>query len=175
MEEPLPFSSLFKKKAREGEDVMPEEGNDSIRGPLFFRTVLLPGVLIAAINLSAISLLQKFYSETEALYLSTPIRDGGLGLSPRAIGTFGSTRATVMGLSHLFVFPRAHDKWGSRYLFVLGICASVPLFTLWPFMNWIARRDGYSTLVWFSLGSQIGCSLLVEFGWRKLLCTMPMK
>ena len=73
-------------------------------------TIFLPEVVIATINLSAICILDNFYLETKALYFSTPIRDGGLGLSPCPIGTFASIRAVVLGLSQLFIFPRGHDK-----------------------------------------------------------------
>ena len=166
VKEPLSLSSLFKKKTQKDVYVT-EEGGESIRKPLLFRTVFLPGVIIAAINLASLSLLQKFFSETEALYLSTPIRDGGLGLSLSAIGTCASIRATVIGLSQLFVFPRMHDKWGSRYIFVLGLSASIPQFLFWPLMNWIAGRDDYSGLLWFTFGIQICCSVLTEFAWRK--------
>ena len=174
MKEPLPLSSLFKKKTQK--DVyMTEEGGESIRGSLLFRTVFLPGVIVAAINLAAISLVQKFFSETEALYLSTPIRDGGLGLSLSAIGTCASIRAAVLGSSQLFVFSRLHDKWGSRFLFVLGLSASIPQFLLWPLMNWIARRDGYSGLVWLAFGAQICCAVLTEFACRKSSYAMLIK
>ena len=136
-------------------------------GTLSLRAIFVPGIIIAAINLSSIFVLQTFYSETEVLYLSTPIRNGGLGLSPRAIGTVSSISATITGVSQLFIFPRVHDKWGSRSVYVLGLCASVPLFVLWPLMNWIARTDGYSGLVWLALAAQICCSVLNQFGWRK--------
>ncbi|KAF8344490.1 member of major facilitator superfamily multidrug-resistance, DHA1 sub-family [Amanita rubescens] len=107
-------------------------------------SLLLPGVIIAATNLAAISLVERFYGSTEALYLSTPIKDGGLGFSPRAIGTYSSFSAIVIGISQLFIFPRMHDKWGSRYVCILGASASLPRFVLWPVMNWIAKRDGNS-------------------------------
>jgi len=159
---PLPLSSLFKKKTHQSEM---DEGNESARRPLSLRAIFVPGIIIAAINLSSIYLVQAFYSETEVLYLSTPIKDGGLGLSLRAIGTFASIRSAVMGISQLFVFPRVHDKWGSKYVFALGLSASIPQFLLWPLMNWIARRDGYSGLVWFGLAAQVCCSVLNEFAW----------
>ena len=161
--EPLPLCGLFKKRIRKYE----YEGNENTRRPLSSRDILVPGVIIAAINLSSIYLLQGFYFETQALYLSTPIKDGGLGLSLRAIGTFGSIRATVIGISQLFIFPPVHDRWGSKKIFVLGLSASFPLFILWPLMNWIARRDGYSGFVWFGLAAQICCSAVNEFAWRK--------
>ena len=160
--DPLPLSALFKKKTN----------NESTRKPLSLRAIFVPGIIIAAINLSSIYLLQAFYSETEVLYLSTPIKDGGLGLSLRTIGTFASIRSAVMGISQLSVFPRVHDKWGSKYVFVLGLSASIPQFLLWPLMNRIARRDGYNGLVWFGLAAQIFCSVLNEFAWRKSCLTL---
>ncbi|KAF8719188.1 hypothetical protein AX14_011361 [Amanita brunnescens Koide BX004] len=165
--EPLPFSSLFKKKTQQDDGVM-EEGNENDRRPLSLRAMLVPGIIIAAFNLSSIYLLLTFYLETEVLYLSTPISNGGLGLSSRAIGTFSSIAAAVKGISQLFVFPRMHDKWGSRFVFVLGLSATVPQFMLWPLMNWIARRDGYSGLVWFALAAQTCCAVLNELGWLSI-------
>ncbi|KAF8325691.1 member of major facilitator superfamily multidrug-resistance, DHA1 sub-family [Amanita rubescens] len=163
--EPLSlFSSLFKKKTQKDKCVM-GEGVESTGSPLSLRIIFVPGIIVAAINLSSICLLQTFYSETEVLYLSTSIRDGGLGLSPQAIGILSSISSTVTGISQLFIFPRVHDKWGSRYTYVLGLFASVPLFVLWPLMNWIARKNGYNGLVWFALATQMCCSVLNQFGW----------
>ncbi|KAF8731163.1 hypothetical protein AX14_005063 [Amanita brunnescens Koide BX004] len=161
--DPLPLSSLFKKKTHRDEGVT-EEGHEGARRQLWFRTIFVPGVIIAAANLAAINLVEIFYGSTEALFLSTPIKDGGLGLTPRAIGTFSSLSATVVGASELFIFHHVHEKWGSKYVYVLGAFATLPRFMLWPFINWIARRNGYTCLVWFSLGCQICCSVLSEFG-----------
>ena len=149
-------------------------GDESTRRPLSLRDLLVPGIIIAAINLSSTYLLQAFYLETEVLYLSTPIRNGGLGFSPRAIGTLSSISATVTGISQLFIFPRVHEKWGSKNVFVLGLFASIPLFVLWPLMNWIVKKDGYSGLVWFGLAAQICCAAVNEFAWRKSCLTLML-
>ena len=163
MAEPLGLSSLF-HKTQKGEDVKEEEG---ARRPPLLNTIFAPGVIIVASNLAAIALVEKFYWGTETLFLSTPIKDGGLGLTPRAIGTFESISSIVIGASQLFIFPRMHEEWGSKYVAVLGVFATLPRFVLWPFINWIAGRDGYTSLVWFSLGSQACCSALAQFGFRK--------
>lgn len=156
--------TLFKDKAQhDGSSSLQEDEIQTIRSSPSLSAVLAPKVLIVAANLAAISLVEKSYWGTEALYLSTPIADGGLGLSPRAIGTFGSITAIVIGMSQLFVFPSVHAKWGSRSLYLLGVSASVPRFVLWPVMNWIARVEGPAGLVWFALGFQICCSALAEF------------
>ncbi|KAF8731161.1 hypothetical protein AX14_005062 [Amanita brunnescens Koide BX004] len=158
--EPLGLSSLF-HKTQKGEDVKEEEG---AKRPPLLNTIFAPGVIIVASNLAAIALVEKFYWGTETLFLSTPIKDGGLGLTPRAIGTFESISSIVIGASQLFIFPRMHEEWGSKYVAVLGVFATLPRFVLWPFINWIAGRDGYTSLVWFSLGSQACCSALAQFG-----------
>ena len=162
--EPLALSSIFKKKPRKDKAVNEEPGT---RRPPVLSIIFLPGVIIAASNLAAISLVEKFYSGTEALFLSTPIKNGGLGLTPRAIGTFESITSIVVGTSQLFIFPSMHEAWGSKYVSVLGVSATLPRFVLWPLINWIARKDGYTGLVWFSLGSQVCCSVLSQFGFRK--------
>ncbi|KAF8735943.1 hypothetical protein AX14_001153 [Amanita brunnescens Koide BX004] len=147
------------------DECVTEDGIKSTMRPLLLREYFAPGIIIAAVNYSSVCLIQMFRSSTEVLYLSTPIGDGGLGFSPSAIGTLASICAIATGLSHLFVFPRVHNKLGWRNIFVLGLIASVPLFVLWPVMNWIARKDGYSGWVWFALGVQILCYILNEFAW----------
>jgi hypothetical protein len=156
--EPLSLSSLFKKKAQKHVTAVPS-----------LRAIFVPSVIIVATNITAMYMVEKFFWATEALFLSTPIRDGGLGLSPRAIGTFSSLSSILIGVSQLCVFPRLHDEWGSRSVCILGTAATIPRFILWPVMNWIARRDGYSGLLWFALGSQALCSVLAQFSRRKLI------
>ncbi len=113
----------FQKKTQESEPFTPmEEGDESTEPP----SSLVPGVIIVATNLALISLVERFYWATEALILSTPIENGGLGFSPRTIGTFSSFSAIVIGTSQLFIFPRVHDKWGSRSVYILGASASLP-------------------------------------------------
>ena len=163
--EPLALSSLFKKK--------PQKDEPGTRRLPLLSTIFVPGVIIVASNLAAKALVDKFYSGTETLFLSTPIKNGGLGLTPRAIGTFESISSTVIGASQLFIFPSMHEAWGSKYVAVLGVSATLPRFVLWPLINWIASKDGYTGLVWFSLGSQVCCSVLSHFGFRKsFLCNV---
>ncbi|KAF8731569.1 hypothetical protein AX14_004679 [Amanita brunnescens Koide BX004] len=163
MTEPLPLSSLFKKGAWKVSARITGERNGSFERPLSLRTLLVPTVIIAATNLAATSMLEKFFWGTEALFLSTPVDNGGLGFSPSAIGTFSSFSSILIGASQLFVFPFLNDKWGSRCVVILGVSASIPRFILWPVMNWIARRDGRSGLLWFALGSQACCSVFAQF------------
>jgi hypothetical protein len=174
---PLPLSSLFiKGKPRENEpsssvEDLQEEGNEieieTVRKPQPLRAILIPPVIIATINLAALALTDRLYIASEALFLSTPIEDGGLGLSVSAIGTFSSTAGIVVGISQVLFFAPLHAKLGSKYLFILGLSAAIPRFVLWPAANWIARRDGYTGLIWFGLGLQMCCSAFIQFAYGK--------
>ena len=151
---------------------MQEEGNqetETIRRPQPLREILILPVIIATINLAALALTDRFYLATQALFLSTPIDDGGLALSVSAIGTFSSTSGIVVCISQVLFFAPLHAKLGSKYLFILGLSAAIPRFVLWPAMNWIARRDGYTSFIWFGLGLQMCCSAFIQFAYGKSL------
>ena len=169
--EPLPLSSLFKKKAQKDAEHVTDERSESTERSPSLRTIFVPSVIIVATNIAAMYMIEKCFWATEALFLSTPIKDGGLGLSPRAIGTFSSLSSILVGVSQLFVLPRLHDEWGSRNVCILGAAASVPRFILWPVMSWIAKRGGYSGLLWFALGSQAFCSVLAQFSRGKFIAS----
>ncbi|KAF8337849.1 member of major facilitator superfamily multidrug-resistance, DHA1 sub-family [Amanita rubescens] len=158
---PLPISSILKRNAREETS---EEGTESVRKPPL-RAIFVRPVIIAATNLAALALVDRFYIAADALYLSTPIKDGGLGFSVNAIGTFSSTSGTVVCVSQLFFFAPIHANLGSKYLFIIGLSAALPRFALWPAMNWIARNDGYMGWVWFGLGFQMCCSAFIQFAY----------
>ena len=157
-------------KTQEGEpveDCDTAEDGESAQKPSLLRTIFVPKVIIFATNLAALSLVEKFYWATEALFLSTPIRVGGLGLLPGAIGTFQSFSTLFIGISQLFVFPHMHDRWGSKNVFILGVFATLPRFVMWPVINGIARSDGHPGLVYFALGSQVCCSTLAGFAYSR--------
>ena len=173
MTKPLSLSSLFiNRRPRENEpslsvEDVQEEGNETetIRKPQPLRAILIPPVIIATTNLAALALTDRFYIATQPLFLSTPIDDGGLSLSVSAIGTFSSTSGIVVGLSQVFFFAPLHARLGSKYLFILGLSAAIPRFILWPVMNWVAKRDGYTGLIWFGLGLQMFCSAFIQFSY----------
>ncbi len=157
LQKPLPLFGL-KTQGSEPVDDCDTTEDESTERPSPLRAIFVPRVIIFATNLAALSVLEKFYWSTEALFLSTRIRVGGLGLSLSAIGTFQSFSTLFIGISQLFVFPLMHDRWGSKNIFILGVFATLPRFVMWPVMNGIARSDGHPGLVYFALGSQVCCS-----------------
>ncbi|KIL56350.1 hypothetical protein M378DRAFT_172815 [Amanita muscaria Koide BX008] len=45
-------------------------------------------------------------------------------------------------LSLIDIAYQIHNRWGSRNTFCLGFLAAILVFTLFPVMNWVARKEG---------------------------------
>ncbi|KAF8737066.1 hypothetical protein AX14_013516 [Amanita brunnescens Koide BX004] len=166
---PLPLSGLFIKQETEPEDAQEDADEPTptpTRKPQPLRAILIPQVAIATINLAGLALTDRFYIAAQALFLSTPIDDGGLGLSVSAIGTFASASGIVVGISQVALFAPIHARLGSKHLFILGLSAAIPRFALWPAMNGMARRGGHAgAICWFALALQMCCSAFVQFAY----------
>ncbi|KAK2459583.1 hypothetical protein APHAL10511_008393 [Amanita phalloides] len=164
-------SSQLKRVIRE--DMQPQEAqggedeNDSL--PLPLRAILTPKVIAAAVNYGTLSMVDTAYYSVHSVFLSTPIPDGGLGLTPRAIGNFSSIVAIITGICQVFVFPRMHDKLGSRNFFIFGMLTAFPTFILWPVMNWMAKTGGYSDSIWFALALQTACVMVTQMAFGAVL------
>lgn len=169
---PLPLSGLFIKQETEPEDAQEDADEPTptpTRKPQPLRAILIPQVAIATINLAGLALTDRFYIAAQALFLSTPIDDGGLGLSVSAIGTFASASGIVVGISQVAFFAPMHARLGSKHLFILGLSAAIPRFALWPAMNGMARRGGHAgAICWFALALQMCCSAFVQFAYGTL-------
>ncbi|KAK2459582.1 hypothetical protein APHAL10511_008392 [Amanita phalloides] len=168
---PISFSSPPKPEIHE--DMQPREAqegedeNDSL--PLPLRAILTPKVIAAAVNYATLCMVDKAYYSIHPVFLSTPIPDGGLGLTPRAIGTFSSIVAIITGICQVFIFPRMHDHLGSRNFFIFGILTALPTFGFWPVLNWMAKTGGYSGSVWFALALQTSCSIITQMAFGAVL------
>ncbi|KAK2459581.1 hypothetical protein APHAL10511_008391 [Amanita phalloides] len=165
--------SVFPVKRKIRKDTQPlevqEEENGTNEPPIPLRAILTPKVISAAVNYGALSIVFRAYSAIHPVFLSTPIPDGGLGLAPRAIGTILSVIAIFTGLCQIFIFPRMHNKLGSRNVFILGMLAAFPTFILWPIMNRIAKAGGYSGFLWFTLALQGVCTIVTQLGFGAVL------
>jgi len=70
----------------------------------------------------------------QPLFLSTPIAIGGLGLDSPTIET-----VIWNGVFTMLFFSRLMDYFGVRWVYVTGISACVPCFSLFPVINHLAR------------------------------------
>lgn len=78
----------------------------------------------------------------QPLFLSTPIGDGGMGLSTPTIGLLLGLGGLYNGLSQALLFPRLHRWLGTKRLFMASVASYIPLYAAWPWMDVLATRSG---------------------------------
>jgi len=102
----------------------------------------------------------------QPVFLSTPIALGGVGLDPPAIGTIMSSFGILNGFFTVCFFSRMADYFGVKGVYLIGVTAAVPCFSLFPVINFLARnsieRSGQLGLeVWVAIGLQIVMVVLI--------------
>ena len=130
-----------------------------IEKPLPLRALLTRRVIIAVGNYASLSLVDISFRATQPLFLSTPIHLGGLGLPPSTIGNLLAIFGVLNGVFQIFFFARINDHWGSKRVFFWGVASGIPIFASFPVINYLARHNGYSTMVWIAVGFQIVISI----------------
>lgn len=123
------------------------------------RSLLTRRVIIAAGNYATLSLIDIAFRSIQPLFLSTPIELGGLGMPPQVIGNVLSIYGIFNGILQVFFFAKIIDRWGSRNTFVWGMTCAIPAFALYPIINWIARTEGVTPIVWILVLVQIFMSI----------------
>ncbi|KZT24425.1 major facilitator superfamily multidrug-resistance, DHA1 sub-family [Neolentinus lepideus HHB14362 ss-1] len=111
------------------------------------RSILTTRVQIAVLNYGTISLLSISYSFIQPLFLSSPVGKGGLGLPPPTIGYILGACGLWNGFFQGLFFPALHRRLGTKRLFMISVCAYIPLFLLWPVMTLVSVRSGFVTAV----------------------------
>jgi len=112
-------------------------------------------VLLSVINYATLGLVDIAYRAIQPLFFSTPIEGGGLGLTPPSIGKILALYGVLNGIYQFTCFTRAHSLWGTKKLFVGGLCCSIPIFALFPVMNALARVYGVGPIVYSVVALQI--------------------
>jgi hypothetical protein len=133
--------------------------------PLSLLSLLTPQVIIAAGNYATLSLVDISFRAIQPLFLSTPIHLGGLGLPPSTIGNLLSIFGVLNGVFQVFFFAQINDRWGSKRVFIAGIVAALPVFASFPVINYLARTQGYSLMVWTAVGFQIVTSVAISISY----------
>ena len=130
------------------------------------RGLLTRDVVVASANYSFLALVDISFRALQPLFFSTPIALGGLGLDPPAIGTILSFFGILNGVFLVFFFSRMTDYFGVKRVYLMGISASVPCFSLFPVINHLARNsvEGSGELgaeVWVAVGLQVIMGVLI--------------
>ena len=137
--------------------------------PTPLRSLLTYEVVIASANYAFLSLVDISFRAIHPVFLSTPIELGGLGLAPPTIGKLLSALGICNGILQVCFFARIHDRWGSKRVFIGGLISSIPSFALFPIINVLARRQGYSAVVWMAVGVQLLVSVILNLSFGKWL------
>ena len=138
---------------------------DVLEGPTSLRNLLTRDVIVASASYSLLALVDISFCILLPVFLSTPVGVGGLGLNPPAIGTIMSVSGILNGAFTLFLFSRMTDYLGVKWVYLIGVTAAVPCFTLFPVMNYLARgsiecsgRLGLE--IWIMVGLQVFMRML---------------
>lgn len=130
------------------------------------RNLLTRDVIIASASYAFLALIDVSFRSLHPLFLSTPIALGGLGLDPPAIGTVMSFYGILNGIFTIFFFSRMTDCFGVKRVYLTGVAAGVPCFSLFPIINCLARNSMESSgklglQVWIAVGLQVVMATLV--------------
>jgi len=117
-------------------------------------------VLIACANYSFVALIDISFRTLQPVFFSTPIALGGLGLDPPVIGTIMAFSGALNGAFTIFFFSRMTDYFGVKLVYLMGMAAAVPCFSLFPILNLLARNSiersgGLGLEVWVAVGLQV--------------------
>ena len=103
----------------------------------------------------------------QPVFLATPIALGGLGLDPPAIGTIMSFYGVLNGAFIVFFFSWMVDHFGVKRVYLTGVAAAVPCFSLFPIISHLAAKtvedsDELGVGVWAAVGLQVIMAALIH-------------
>ena len=129
-------------------------------GPPPLRALATKRIITILINYAFLAWTEQACSVLVALIYPTPISYGGLGLSTFAVGIIMSCLGVLIGLSSVFIFPRAIARYGAVKLYRTCYAGYLINPILFPLMNFVARRRGVDAPVWIMIGMQVMTSTL---------------
>ncbi|KAI9511617.1 member of major facilitator multidrug-resistance DHA1 sub-family [Russula earlei] len=132
---------------------------DDAEKPYPLSQLMTRRVLLSVLNYATLSLVDISFRAIQPLFFSTPIHIGGLGLDPPSIGKILAFSAILNGVFQVTCFARAHALWGTKRLFVGGLCCAIPMFALFPVMNALTRVYGVGLVVYSAAALQAVWSL----------------
>jgi hypothetical protein len=125
------------------------------------RDLLTSRVLVVILNFAPLALTDIAFMVLLPVYLSTPISNGGLGMSPSLIGVCLAGFGVANGAVSILLFVPIHRKFGTRGTLWRCEAAFIACFALFPVMNKLARdHDGLCPSVWIIFLIQLALGAL---------------
>ena len=82
-----------------------------------------------------------------------PLEIGGLNLTPSVIGYIMGSFGLVDAVFQIFYFSPIVRRWGERVVFIAAMSTFIPVFLMFPVINFLARGWGQSSFgVWILVG-----------------------
>ena len=128
------------------------------------RELLVYPVVISISNYVCLAFLNISLNALLPLFLAMPLEIGGLNLSPPIIGCIIGSYGAASAIFQAIYFARIVRRWGERRLFIVAMSTFMPVFLLFPLINFVARGWGQLSFgVWILVGI-----LLVMIGFMDL-------
>ncbi|KAF8521896.1 MFS general substrate transporter [Hysterangium stoloniferum] len=166
--------SIVKAKTCISHNPIPYEGCDNgdvSSGPINERSPLIPNkqpqslplsvlltprVRLVILNYSLFALVDVSFRILLPIFMSLPIANGGLGMSPSLIGVYLACSGVVNSLVALLLSSPLTRRFGSRAVLAGSQIAFIGSFALFPVINGLARvQGGFNTAVWTTLIIQL--------------------
>jgi hypothetical protein len=134
-------------------------------GPVPLRELFVSHILIPIANYCILAFMDTAHFALLPLFYSTPIKYGGLGLSPPIIGYCLGSFGLINGLFQIFFFTKFVGLWGPKRVFLIGMSGYLPIYAMFPIIHVLASRWGLSPLLWALVVLQLLLGVVVDMAY----------
>ena len=139
--------------------------------PLPLRQLLTYPVVLSVANYTALAFLRICTVSLLPLFLAMPLDIGGLNLTPSVIGYIIGSYGFIDAVFQIFYFSPIVRRWGERVVFIAAISTFIPIFLMFPVINFIARGWGQSSFgVWLMIGFLVMLLTVTNMAYGMLVC-----
>lgn len=110
--------------------------------PVPLRELLVYPVVISVSNYVSLAFLNISLNALLPLFLAMPLEIGGLNLSPPIIGYMIGSYGAASAIFYVIYFASIVRRWGERRVFIMAMSTFIPVFSLLPLINFVARGWG---------------------------------
>ncbi|KAN0092805.1 Drug:H+ antiporter-1 family protein [Tylopilus felleus] len=120
-------------------------------------------VMMPIVTSAMMSLMDVSFNVLQPLFYQSPIRVGGLGLSPHIIGSFWATNSIVEGCVLALFAPKLTARFGAKRVLCWAVLWMYLVILLFPIMSAVATAQGKgSPMIWILLVAQLMCKIVVD-------------
>ncbi|OAX31338.1 MFS general substrate transporter [Rhizopogon vinicolor AM-OR11-026] len=169
LKETLPRKQTQDKSAALADETLDVPENAVEDAPVPMQSLLVPSVLIPVSNYACLAILDNAMWALQPLFYSTPIDLGGHGFDPVTIGFWIGSFGILNGVLQTIILAPLVRRYGPKVTFQLAIACFIPIFSLPPIINIIARQYGINWLVYSSLMFSLILTVLMDMAFSCIL------